>query len=67
VIEKNGLMPEDSKHVELQHAKQMTESLPEVTKSIPDFITDLGNIKDRIVHGESVKLNKKQKKILCPL
>lgn len=61
IIEKNGLLPEEVPHMEVQDAKALTDSLPAATHFIPNLVTDTAAVLDRAVHGDGMK--KKKKKI----
>lgn len=61
IIEKNGLLPDVAEpHHEVQDAKALADSLPESTHHLPNFVTDLAAVGDRILHGEGVQLAKKR-------
>lgn len=54
VIEKNGLLPDDIKPMEIQDAKTMVGSLPGAAM-IPNAVTDLAAVADRVVHGDGMR------------
>jgi hypothetical protein len=69
IIEKNGLMPgpeDDAKHLEIQDAKSLLSTLPGA-ETIPNAVTDLANVIDRVHQGDGVKVIRNKKKIGCPL
>ena len=52
LIEKNGLLPaDDPKHVQVQDAKSLVNSLPGGS-FIPNAVTDLASIGDRALYGD---------------
>ena len=55
LIVKNGLLPDDQTPLNLQDAKQLTDSLPAVTHPVPNLITDMANIGRRIIAGDGAK------------
>lgn len=55
MIVKNGLLPDDPTPLNLQDAKQLTDSLPAVTHGIPNLVTDIANVGRRIIAGDGAK------------
>ncbi len=61
MIEKNGLMPEvEEKHHKVQDSQALTDSLPPATHHIPNFVTDLAVVSDRLLHGDEVGKTKQK-------
>jgi hypothetical protein len=61
LIERNGLMPEvEEKHHAVQDAKALADSLPPATHHIPNFLTDVAAVGDRLIHGDGVGKTKQK-------
>jgi hypothetical protein len=57
---------DDAKHLEIQDAKSLLSTLPGA-ETIPNAVTDLANVIDRVYQGDGVKVIRNKKKIWCPL
>lgn len=54
MVEKNGLMPDDDKAMEIQDAKKMVGALPGASL-IPNAVTDAASIADRALYGDGIQ------------
>lgn len=61
MIEKNGLLDAGDDRIKLQDSKQLIDTLPG-GELIPNTVTDLANIIDRVRHGDG-----RPRKFMCPL
>jgi len=61
MIEKNGLLPDDIQpHLAVQDAKALADSLPAATHAIPNFVTDIAAVSDRLIHGDGLPINQRK-------
>jgi hypothetical protein len=55
MVEKNGLLPSQAPHLDLQDAKQLTGTILPGVNKVPDFVTDIASIADRAIHGDGLR------------
>jgi hypothetical protein len=66
VVERNGLLPQDTQGLALQDSHHLISALPGGTH-LSNAVTNVAAVADRLLHGDGVRIIKKTKNIKCPL
>jgi hypothetical protein len=63
LITRSGLAPDDpviAKELEPQNGVALIDAIPKPLRGIPNFITDIAGVADRVIHGDGIRYRRRR-------